>query len=265
MIKRRAPVVALAWDRNQLRAETVGAWRSGSAPALGAGGRWFEVQSPRPSLGLGWCGRRDSAGEADARAKGSRRLTNSRGAPNAWRLRAASGGAIHQHRVRRCGRRRTAPRWRPNGGDNCQMRTRRTGQGTHPTPRREGPLAGLEPPSRFPPPMRWPGDAPQVPLRASVCGLRFGHGSLSCVRAREPGRGELLLEVRGADDRNGRSIPRRAQGGHGAVCGPGGLHLALRAPGPRGRARPALPVLRAPAQLNWSASGAPSRSSSATR
>ena len=31
------------------RSEGVGAWRSGSAPALGAGGRWFEVQSPRPS------------------------------------------------------------------------------------------------------------------------------------------------------------------------------------------------------------------------
>jgi hypothetical protein len=31
---------------NSLRSESVGAWRSGSAPALGAGGRWFESSRP---------------------------------------------------------------------------------------------------------------------------------------------------------------------------------------------------------------------------
>ena len=36
----------IARQGNSLKSESVGAWRSGSAPALGAGGRWFESSRP---------------------------------------------------------------------------------------------------------------------------------------------------------------------------------------------------------------------------
>src|SRR5215211_8375690 len=72
--------------------------------------------------------------------------------------------------------------------------------------------------------------------RSSPVVVGFLHAHLSCLPAGQPHRRAVLQRMWLPARWGGTSSPRGAQGRHGAVRRPRGVHGALRANGSRGRA-----------------------------